>query len=711
MDELFEAAGTLRSAYRGVDWASTPLGAASGWSPTLRAAVDLTLHSRFPVTLFWGPEFVMIYNEAYVELIGNKHPAALGAPAAKVFAEIWDVIGPMLDSVRSTRRATWTRDMRLLMDRRGYPEECYFTFSYSAVRGPGGQVEGVIDIATETTAQVLSQRRLIMLVGLSDALSGLEEPTEILDRAVRVLRTDPQDLPDVDILAPDPAGDAGRPPLPAVRSTIFGDGDFVVEMMADLPVMRVRLPGPPPSAETVLVARLSQHLPLDDGYVGFVRLVGATVAQALQRAQTRQAERRVAVLERDLSEQLQRSLLTPPARPPGLEVAVRYLPASERARIGGDWYDSFLQPDGGLTLVIGDVAGHDQQAAAAMAQIRNLLRGVAYAAGKTPAAVLEGLEATMRGLGVDALATAVLARLEQPEEQARDGVRTLWWSNAGHLPPVLVTPDGTATLLRTPPETLLGVRAGVTRGDHRVALTPGCAVVLYTDGLIDRRDAIIDDGLADLTRSLTGRQGSTAEQLCDQLLDRYAATGDDDIALVVLRIPPEPAGLLGQGGGAEAPPADKRNAGNLFSMGGFGPPAEIDSTGAGHVRRESSSLLSREFTADTITELRHAVAARVTAAGLTGEPAEGFVLAVHELTTNAVRHGGGTGHLHLRRQGDMLRCDVVDHGAGGDLPPIRQAAGTAAGGRGLWLAEHLADSLRLDRRADGLTATVTIALP
>ncbi|MET8910607.1 PP2C family protein-serine/threonine phosphatase [Micromonospora sp. NPDC004551] len=546
MDELFEAAGTLRSAYRGVDWASTPLGAVSGWSPTLRAAVDLTLHSRFPVTLFWGPEFVMVYNQAYVEMIGHKHPAALGAPAARVFAEIWDVIGPMLRSVRATRRATWTQDMRLLMDRRGYPEECFFTFSYSAVRNPAGEVEGVIDIAAETTAQVLSERRLIMLVGLSDTLSGLDDPAEIVDRAVRVLRTDPEDLPDVDILVADATADTGRPPS-AVPSTILRDGDLVLETTADVPVMRVRLPGPPPYAETVLVARLSQHLPLDDGYVGFVRLVGATVAQALQRAQTRQAERRVATLEQELSERLQRSLLTPPAQPPRMEVAVRYQPATERARIGGDWYDSFREPDGSLILVIGDVAGHDQQAAATMAQIRNLLRGVAYAARKPPGGVLEGLEAAMRGLGVDALATAVLARVEQDEEQARVGAATLRWSNAGHPPPVLITPDGSATLLRTPPEMLLGVRAGLARSDHQVTLTPGSAVVLYTDGLIDRRDAVIDDGLADLVGTLTGRHGSTAEQLCDELLGRFAAGSDDDIALVVLRIPPEPAGRPGRG--------------------------------------------------------------------------------------------------------------------------------------------------------------------
>ncbi|NES31630.1 ATP-binding protein [Micromonospora terminaliae] len=145
-------------------------------------------------------------------------------------------------------------------------------------------------------------------------------------------------------------------------------------------------------------------------------------------------------------------------------------------------------------------------------------------------------------------------------------------------------------------------------------------------------------------------------------------------------------------------------------MGGSGPPAEINSVGAGHTRDRASSLLSRDFTAVTTTELRHAVAAVVAAAGLTGVRAEGFVLAVHELATNAVRHGGGTGHLHLRRQDDLLICAVVDHGPGVDAPPIRQVPGDVAGGRGLWLADHLADSLHLHRRPDGMTATVTIAL-
>ena len=292
--------------------------------------------------------------------------------------------------------------------------------------------------------------------------------------------------------------------------------------------------------DAVLVARLSQHLPVDENYLRFLRLVGATVAQALQRAQTRQAERRVAGLERELAERLQRTLLTPPAQPNGLGVAVRYQPATEQARLGGDWYDSFLAPDGSLALVIGDVAGHDRQAAAAMAQLRNLLRGVAYTVREPPSAVLVGLDAAMLGLSVDVFATVILARIEQDEEQARAGLRTLVWSNAGHPPPVLVSPDGDAAVLRTPPEVLLGLRAEPARHDHRVILEPGSTLVFYTDGLIDRRGAVLDDAFADLLDALTDVQESTAEQVCDQLLDRYAASSDDDIALVVLRTPSHP---------------------------------------------------------------------------------------------------------------------------------------------------------------------------
>ena len=113
MTDPFAAAGTLREAYRRVDWAATALGPVESWSPVLRSTVDLVLHTRNPATLMWGPEYVLVYNEAYVPMIGDKHPVALGAPAGEVFAEIWDTIGPMLDAVAAGDGAVWFEDLRL----------------------------------------------------------------------------------------------------------------------------------------------------------------------------------------------------------------------------------------------------------------------------------------------------------------------------------------------------------------------------------------------------------------------------------------------------------------------------------------------------------------------------------------------------------------------------------------------------------------------
>jgi serine/threonine-protein kinase RsbW len=121
-------------------------------------------------------------------------------------------------------------------------------------------------------------------------------------------------------------------------------------------------------------------------------------------------------------------------------------------------------------------------------------------------------------------------------------------------------------------------------------------------------------------------------------------------------------------------------------------------------------LLSESFTADTVTGLRHGVLASVGSAGLSGPRAEDFVLAVHELVSNAVRHGGGTGRLELRLLADVLACDVIDHGGDADGLPVRLSPTDQPGGRGLWLAHQLAGSLMLTRRPDGVTASVTVCV-
>ncbi|MGN9779602.1 ATP-binding protein [Micromonospora sp. H33] len=123
-----------------------------------------------------------------------------------------------------------------------------------------------------------------------------------------------------------------------------------------------------------------------------------------------------------------------------------------------------------------------------------------------------------------------------------------------------------------------------------------------------------------------------------------------------------------------------------------------------------TTLMSQHFTVATVTTLRHALETKVSAAGLVGDPGFDFVLAVHELVTNAVRHGGGHGRIELRREEDVLICEVTDQGAAADNLPVRLPEVDVAGGRGLWLARQLTDGLILTRRPDGLTATVAVCL-
>jgi serine phosphatase RsbU (regulator of sigma subunit) len=522
------SAGSLAGDYAAVDWAATPLGPAPAWSPALRGAVDLMLATRFPVTLFWGPEFTMVYNEAYVSLIGDKHPAALGAPAREVFPEAWAHIGPMMERVRAGGTPSWVQDDRVPLQRNGRLEECYFTFSYSPVFGPGDVVEGVMDIAIETTRDVVGRRRLALLRRLLDGLSACDRPEEVVAHAATLATSGPEDLPVVELRLGDAPAGARDGRLPAEPSAPVPETGVLVQEAGGARFGWLRLPGHP---SALLCARLSDGSPADEPYREFLGLVAAALAQTLTRLEVRAAERR-------MSETLQKSMLTRPLQPDHLQVAVRYRPAAHEAQVGGDWYDAFMVPDGALTLVIGDVAGHDRHAAAAMGQVRNLLRGVAYTLTQPPARILAALDDAMLGLAVDVFATAILARVEQPASDEALGLRTLRWSNAGHPPPVLIGPDGGTRLLAAPTDPLLGI-GDVRRADHDVALEPGGTVVFYTDGLIERRGVPLPESLRWLTTTLQGGQALSAEELCDHLIGQVEGDAEDDVALLVLRAHPE----------------------------------------------------------------------------------------------------------------------------------------------------------------------------
>jgi serine phosphatase RsbU (regulator of sigma subunit) len=232
------------------------------------------------------------------------------------------------------------------------------------------------------------------------------------------------------------------------------------------------------------------------------------------------------------AEQFQRLLLPrlPDLRP--FQAAALYLPAPTPGHIGGDWYDALLLPDGACAAVIGDVGGHGLSSAAAMAQIRSMLRALLYQ-WRTPAsAILAQLDRTLQAITDTPITTACLARIEPA-----DGEWSLRWSTAGHLAPLLVVPGRPARYLTADPGIPLGVDVGQPRPDHVCRLPPGATVVFFTDGLVEDHTRSITDGLLSLAGVATASAGLPPDELCRALTDNHPSDGTDDIAVLALRVP------------------------------------------------------------------------------------------------------------------------------------------------------------------------------
>ncbi len=259
--------------------------------------------------------------------------------------------------------------------------------------------------------------------------------------------------------------------------------------------------------------------------------IASRIGLALDNARLSRAQSQIA-------EGLQRNLLTAPPEPDHAQIVVRYVPAGEAARVGGDWYDAFMQRDGATVLVIGDVVGHDVEAAASMAELRSLLRGIAAATGGSPAEVLTSLDSCMEVLQVGTMATAAVARLEQTPAQRAAGLTRLTWSNAGHPPPLVLHPDGRSTFLAADTaDLLLGVFPGTPRRQHETTLERDTTVLLYTDGLVERRTSDLDEGLDRLRSAVQDLAGLPLDELCDGVIDRLVeGRPEDDVALVAVRL-------------------------------------------------------------------------------------------------------------------------------------------------------------------------------
>lgn len=176
--------GDMGALMRAHDWASTPLGRPDAWPQSLRTTVSTCLNCAFPILVWWGPDLVKIYNDAYTQILGSKHPHALGRPGRDVWPEIWDVIGPMLDTVLTRGEPTRAEDLLLPLERHGYAEECYFSFSYSPIHDESGAVGGVFCPVIETTDRVIGERRLRLLGDLAQSAAGPASPEDFARAAM-----------------------------------------------------------------------------------------------------------------------------------------------------------------------------------------------------------------------------------------------------------------------------------------------------------------------------------------------------------------------------------------------------------------------------------------------------------------------------------------------------------------------------------------------
>jgi signal transduction histidine kinase/DNA-binding response OmpR family regulator len=317
---------------RSVNWAETPLGPVSGWSQSLRTSVSICLNSRFPILIWWGPKLIMLYNDAYRPILGStKHPKALGQPGRECWPEIWHIIGPMLEGVITSGQATWSEDQLLLLDRNGFLEECYFTFSYSPIQEENS-IGGAFTAVTETTGRVISERRMRILAELSTNFNSADTEEQICSLAIQTLAENRQDLPfaalyllnkeDRGIRLVEQTGLAqAAPSTPAFfeqaaegkKTDGFwsfpkaldcneytpDDGlNQALELAPDAPGiqptarMKVLTIGSPDSPLGFLVAGLSPYRPLDEDYLSFLSLAAGQIASALSTVRALEEERK-----------------------------------------------------------------------------------------------------------------------------------------------------------------------------------------------------------------------------------------------------------------------------------------------------------------------------------------------------------------------------------------------------------------------------------
>ncbi len=450
---------------------------------------------------------------------------------------------------------------------------------------------------------------------------------------------------DLDTDAPHPPGTASAWLAADLRARVPGGTDVGHVAVLPLPgrhrVLGLLAVVPRAAAGPDLVHDAPARGGVDERTRTILSLTARRVGLAMENVRLYAREHRVA-------ETLQRAMLPEQAEVEGLDVWSYYAPNVVYAQVGGDWYDVAQITEDVVGVVIGDVVGHDVEAAAAMGQLRSVVRAYAFEVTE-PGPVLERVDQLVGGMRIPRSAGLVLTTLTR--RGAEDGGCPSWhleYSRAGHLPALLVR-DGAVTLLDEAGGPLIGFGDGHRR-TARHDLLPGDVLVFYTDGLIERRDRALLDGLAALREVAAGATAVDAAGIGEELLARLADSPEDDVAVVVVRIP------------------------DLTDTSGHG----------GNVRSRRWQLPSEP---GSIARARHAVL-RTSHAWELGD-ASNAELVVSELVANAVLHGWGRVTLRLHDTGEGLRIEVEDSNP---TPPVATEGHPGRiGGFGMRIVERLAD--------------------
>ena len=321
--------GELGDLIRAHDWGATPLGPAQAWPQSLKTAVGIMLTSRQPIWIGWGSELIYLYNDAYKSIIGGKHPNALGLPTREVWREIWTDIEPLLATAMGGKEGTYVEEQLLIMERNGYPEETYYTFSYSPIRGDDGEPGGMICANTDDTQRVIGERQLALLRDLAAETVDARSWREACERGIAALARDPRDLTFSLLYVVQPGEDAAELvasfgispgeraaprrmaltddsvwPIGAIARSHtaewFGDLDRRMDTPPsggwDRPSQHaIALPVVTSSEtdrEAVLVVGLSPYRQYDEGYRSFLGLAAGQISSAMASADAYEAERR-----------------------------------------------------------------------------------------------------------------------------------------------------------------------------------------------------------------------------------------------------------------------------------------------------------------------------------------------------------------------------------------------------------------------------------